>query len=145
MRSMQVVRGNLAADPVFFPPSPDEQGELMAARYAITVMENRRVRDADGAWKDDPRGPLAVSVNAYGGTATVLARCDLHRGDPVIAVGEQVRAEGYLTRDGHPAAKISLTAVAVCFDTVMLRRKEERGQSRQEPAPADVDADPGER
>lgn len=133
MKAMQTVRGNLAANPVFFPERPDEDGTLMPARWSATILENRRVRDAQGGWTDDPAGPTAVSVNAYGNTAMTLARCDIRRGDPVVAAGTDVHAGAYLTREGAPAARLTLTAQLVCFDTAMLRRRSERAAENSRP------------
>lgn len=133
MQAMQTVRGNLAANPVFWPEKPDDRGVMLPARWSATVLESRRVRGADGEWRDDPRGPVAVAVNVYGSAAMTLARCDMHRGDPVVAIGEQVRVDSYMTREGEPAARFELTAAAVCFDTILLRRRAERAEDRSRP------------
>lgn len=133
MKAMLAVRGNLAANPRFWPERKDEDGHVLQARWTATVIENRRVRGADGEWRDDPDGGIPVTVTAYGARAMTLDRCDMHCGDPVVAVGEQVTTEAYTTRDGEPAARMCLTALAVCYDTIMMRRHAEHVAQRSTP------------
>ncbi len=133
MKAMLAVRGNLAANPRFWPERKDEDGHVLQARWAAVVIETRRVRGADGEWRDDPDGGIPVTVTAYGARAMTLDRCDMHCGDPVVAVGEQVATEAYATRDGEPAARMCLTALAVCYDTIMMRRHAEHVAQRSTP------------
>lgn len=94
MKAMLAVRGNLAANPRFWPERKDEDGHVLQM---------------------------------------TLDRCDMHCGDPVVAVGEQAATEAYATRGGEPAARMCLTALAVCYDTIMMRRHAEHVAQRSTP------------
>lgn len=133
MKAMHTVRGNLAANPRFWSERTNEDGQVLQARWAATVIENRRVRGEDGEWRDAPDGGIPITIVAYGARAMTLDRCDMHCGHPVVAVGEQVATEAYTTRDGEPAARMCLTALAVCYDTIMMRRHAEHVAQRSTP------------
>ena len=54
MKAMLAVRGNLAANPRFWPERKDEDGHVLQARWTAVVIETRHCSGADGEWRDDP-------------------------------------------------------------------------------------------
>ncbi|MCI1644383.1 MAG: hypothetical protein LKI21_07585 [Bifidobacterium crudilactis] len=127
-QTVSQVRGNLGANPKFFPANDAEHRQ---AYWTANVYTNRRVKGADGNYQDDPRGPEKNTVKFWGRTAETLNRLDLRQGDPVVATGYQGEPEAYISQqDNKPYAHNVLNGVTLCVDSVRVEQRKEREASR---------------
>lgn len=108
------VIGNLTADPELrFTPSG-------AAVAKFTVCVNKRVKDANGAWKDGE--PSFYSVSAWRGLAENVAET-LTRGMRVVVVGEISQRHWEDTKTGEKRSAFEVTADAVGPDLTWATAK----------------------
>lgn len=109
--NLSVMRGNLAANPTFF---PSKEGK--PAYFEASVYRDRRVRQDDGSFKE--LDPEKTKVKFFGPAAEALHMMDWRQGDSVIAVGRMGEPEAFLNRQGEPGAMNVLLGTSMGLDAV---------------------------
>ena len=136
VQALITARGYLAANPDYLPAKTAEDGSVMPPKLAATIYEQRSIRQADGAWIDDPRGPLKITAQLFGRTAETARRLEMRQGDPVIVAGNLADPDAFVSaKDGEPTARTVINARFICFDSIRLQNKRDREQTQQAPQP----------
>lgn len=121
----QTIRGNLAADPKFYPARPSTETEPERKAYAeLQVYRNRREKQADGSWADSPKGPEKVSAKFFGRDAEIVSQAGFSKGDPVCVAGALGDPEAFTTTDGRVRAQTVILGDTVCIDTMRIAAKD---------------------
>ncbi|KFI90869.1 hypothetical protein BISA_2243 [Bifidobacterium saguini DSM 23967] len=132
-QSMQVVRGNLAANPDYFPARANEDGSESRAFLRATVYEDRpRIRQQDGTWADNPAGPVKTTVKFWGTAAEILHGCDFRQGDSVVATGRQGDPDAYISdKDGKAYARPVVIGDSMQIDAIATQRRRQAAERKR--------------
>ncbi len=139
MKAMLAVRGNLAANPRFWPERKDEDGHVLQARWTAVVIETRRRARRGRRMEGRPDGGHPLSRSPHTGARAAMTPrppADMHCGDPKWSPWANRRP---LKRTPPPAAAsrppaCAWTALAVLHDTIMMRRHAEHVAQRKHAA-----------
>lgn len=141
MPSMQqVVRGNLAADPKYWPKGVRQDGREHQAYAEATVYRNRRIQQADGTYADSPKGPEKTSVRFFGHDAEMLDASGFKQGDPVVATGTLSDPEAYIDKAGVAQACNVVNGDTLSLDSLRITAASQRAEARANQASQDYDA-----
>jgi hypothetical protein len=141
MPSMQqVVRGNLAADPKYWPKGVRQDGREHQAYAEATVYRNRRIQQADGTYADSPKGPEKTSVRFFGHDAEMLDASGFKQGDPVVATGTLSDPEAYVDKAGVAQARNVINGDTMSLDSLRITAASQRAEARANQASQDFDA-----
>jgi hypothetical protein len=141
MPSMQqVVRGNLAADPKYWPKGVRQDGREHQAYAEATVYRNRRIQQADGTYADSPKGPEKTSVRFFGHDAEMLDATGFKQGDPVVATGMLSDPEAYVDKAGNAQARNVINGDTMSLDSLRITAASQRAEARANQASQDFDA-----
>lgn len=132
-KTMQVVRGNLAAAPTYWKASTAADGSAKPAYLTATVYEDRRIRQQDGSWIDNPAGPTKTTVKFWGASADILAAQNYRQGDAVVVTGRVGEPDAYISDKDHQAhARQVILGDSMQIDTITMSRRAERARQREQ-------------
>lgn len=124
-QTQQVMRGNLAANPRFWPARAAEDGSRRSAYLEAIVYRNVPERDETGAIRHDEAGnvvyrePEKATVKFYGRTAEILHELDFRQGDPVVATGRLGQPDAFISqRDGQAYARTVINGETMQIDAI---------------------------
>ena len=135
----QVVRGNLAADPKYWPKGVRQDGREHQAYAEATVYRNRRIQQADGTYADSPKGPEKTSVRFFGHDAEMLDATGFKQGDPVVATGALSDPEAYVDKAGNAQARNVVNGDTMSLDSLRITEASQRAEARVNQASQDYD------
>lgn len=125
--------GIIARDPYLRPADATRP-----AYASIRLIEDVRRRDANGQW--NTIGQEAVDVKATGRTAELIATLvqsgAIAKGTKLFATGTPANPDTYMTKDGHPAATMTIFADRIGIDLLRQAAADQAKARRQQQAPA---------
>lgn len=133
-KTMQVVRGNLAAAPDYWAGKQTPDGQAKPSFLSATVYEERpRVRQQDGSWVDNPLGPVKTTVKFWGAAADIVHAQNMRQGDSVVVTGRMGEPDAYISeRDGQAHARLVLLGDSMQLDAIMMARRAAAAQRREQ-------------
>lgn len=129
--TQQVMRGNLAADPKYWPASTREDGRERQAYAEAIVYRNRRVRLDDGSYTDAAKGPEKVAVRFFGRDADDMNAAGFKSGDPVVATGSLADPDAYVDKAGEARARTVINGESLSLDNLRIAGDTRRAEQRQ--------------
>ncbi|WP_051264348.1 hypothetical protein [Bifidobacterium tsurumiense] len=151
-QTQQVMRGNLAVNPKFFPAGRGEDGVQRRAYLEAVVYRSVPRRDQDGNVQRGSDGSVAygdpekVTVKFWGRNAEVLRDLDLRQGDPVVATGTPGQPDAFISQhDGRAYARTVINGSTLQIDAIREAQRREAatsGMERTAGASAALGADP---
>ncbi|RBP97868.1 hypothetical protein CRD60_04590 [Bifidobacterium aemilianum] len=122
--TQQVMRGNLGADPKYFPPKTRGDGSVQKAYLEAMVYRNRRIQQPDGSWADSPAGPERVTVKFFGQNAELLNAAAFKKGDAVVATGTLGEPDAYISqKDNMAHARTVIIGDTLSSDEIRYQQK----------------------
>jgi single-stranded DNA-binding protein len=138
MMTQQVMRGNLASDPKYWPATTTEDGRSRQAYGEATIYRNRRIQLKDGTYADSPKGPEKVAVKFWGRDADLMHQAGFKSGDPVVAAGNMGDSDAYADREGNPVARAVINGDSISMDSMRIAASQKAADARAATATATV-------
>lgn len=140
-QTQQVMRGNLAANPRFWPARAAEDGSRRSAYLEAVIYRNMPERDESGAIRHDESGnvvyrePEKTTVKFYGRTAEILQGLDFRQGDPVVATGRLGQPDAFISqRDGQAYARTVINGETMQIDAIREAQRNNAATAANEAA-----------
>lgn len=135
-QTQQVMRGNLAVNPKFFPAGRTEDGAQRRAYLEAVIYRSVPQRDRDGNVRRDQDGnvvygdPEKVTVKFWDRNAEILHGLDLRQGDPVVATGSLGQPDAYVSqRDGRAYARTVINGSTLQIDAIREAQRREAAET----------------